>query len=198
MHHFARSFIIVLLLTNGTFFCAGDTPLIDLSAPAVFRYSCNTNNVQSDFLLRLHSISPDLKIEWEHDYQLGAVIIPRKVLLESERIIRRTRLKNGREDRLPGTILGVSQDIYRQLETGKRVDVRLDRVRGWLEKTGDTHYSLAGLNLPAIAVTDNLGHRYIIQKNPEFPVCLAYETEYYSEKLVEYRRSADIIFRWYK
>jgi hypothetical protein len=189
---------LILLLLIGAVYVPGGESLIDLAAPAVLKYSSNASDIPSEFLFRVYTVSPEIRIEWEHDFRLGAVVIPRDVLKESERIIRRTRLKNGREEKLSGNVLGVSQDIFQQLEAGEQVSVKFDRIGGWMKKTGETHYSLSGLRLPAITVTDNLGNRYIIQKNPDFPICLAYETEYYSEKLVEYQHSHDIIFRWYK
>jgi len=185
----------LLMLPAGV--CAGQS-VIEEETPALLRFAGNLRNGEGDFLFRLHSVNPDLQLEWEHDFRMGAIVIPRKVLQKSNIVLRRSCLENGRNVTLRGNILGVSQEIFRQLEAGEKVTVKFDRIRGWMQKTGETAYSLPGLVLPAITVIDNRGHRYIIQKNPRFPLCLSYETDYYKEKLVEYHQGHDIIFRWFK
>ncbi|MBN2432864.1 MAG: hypothetical protein JXQ27_15425 [Acidobacteria bacterium] len=189
--------VLLILLLPPAASCAGQT-LIELEAPALLKFAGEGSNMEAEFLFRLHSVSPDLQLEWEHDFRLGAIVIPRNVLHHSISILKRTRLENGRKVTLRGNILGVSQEIYQQLEKGGKVTVKFDRVRGWMQKTGDTTYALPGRLLPAITVTDDRDNRYIIQKNPRFPLFLSFESDYYTERLVEYYHGEEIIFRWFK
>jgi len=172
--------------------------LIENQAPALFKYSSNGSRSDTTYVFRVHAFKPDLIMEWEHDYQLGAVIVPGNVMKESCVVIKRTRLVNGREILLDGNVLGISRDVYIQLNSGKKVKVKLNKITGWMKKTGETIFEFQDYRIPALEVEDNLGNRYILQKKPRFPLCLSYQSPHYSEKLVEYYSGPDVIFRWYK
>jgi hypothetical protein len=169
------------------------------SGPAVLEYEAALLPTgTSRCVFRIQAIRPDLRVEWEEDFKLGAFVIPAKVLENSREFLRRNALPNGREEVLKAPVLVLSRQVFDALSGGGKVVLKLHHVEGWLKKESARDYEADGLHVPAIVCQDNLGRTYVFQDSRDFPLLLEFETPHYHERLTRVYTGSDVIFRWFK
>lgn len=170
--------------------------LIPKTAPASLEYVTQSAGGESRFFFRIWQTSPDLIMEWEEDFRLGAVVLPAKEMEKSRKYFRKKALENGRRIKLAGTILLLSREVFMELKNDGKSVLLINNLPGWLRKTGEGFFKLEGQSIPVILAEDKQGQRYQFQDDPAFPLCLLYETAHHSDRLFHFHQGEDVMFRW--
>ena len=188
-------FLTLLLALAGA--AAAQKPFVP-AGPAVLEYESVSGGNTFRCVFRIQAVAPDLRVEWEEDFKLGAFIVPAKVLEESREFLRRSALANGREVVMKSTVLVLGRELFDAVAGGEKVVLKIQGVEGWLQKDGAKIYEIDGMSLPALVCRDNIGRTYVFQDCREFPLLLEYQTPHYHERLSRTFEGPKVIFRWFK
>ena len=168
------------------------------AGPAVLEYESDGASGNTRCVFRIQAVSPDLRVEWEEDFKLGAFIVPAQVLEKSREFLRRAALANGREVVMKAPVLVLGRELFDAVARGEKAVVKIQGVEGWLQKDGAKIYEIDGMSLPALVCRDNIDRIYVFQDCREFPFLLEYQTPYYHERLSRTFEGPKVIFRWFK
>jgi hypothetical protein len=188
-------FLTLLLALAGA--AAAQKPFVP-AGPAVLEYESVSGGNTFRCVFRIQAVAPDLRVEWEEDFKLGAFIVPAKVLEESREFLRRSALANGREVVMKSTVLVLGRELFDAVARGEKAVLKIQGVEGWLQKDGAKIYEIDGMSLPALVCRDNIDRTYVFQDCREFPLLLEYQTPHYHERLSRTFEGPKVIFRWFK
>jgi hypothetical protein len=187
--------LTVLMAVTGA--AAAQKPFVP-GGPAVLEYESESGGNTFRCIFRIQSIAPDLRVEWEEDFKLGAFIVPAQVLEKSREFLRRSALANGREVVMKAPVLVLGRELFDAVARGEKAVLKIQGVEGWLQKDGGKVYEIDGMNLPALVCRDNIDRTYVFQDCREFPLLLEYQTPHYHERLSRTLEGRGVIFRWFK
>ncbi len=176
---------------------AAQKPLVP-AGPAVLEYESDSASGNTRCVFRIQAVAPDLRVEWEEDFKLGAFIVPAQVLEKSREYLRRAALANGREVVMKAPVLVLGRELFDAVARGEKAVLKIQGVEGWLRKDGAKVYEIDGMSLPALVCRDNIDRIYVFQDCREFPLLLEYQTPYYHERLTRTLEGRGVIFRWFK
>jgi hypothetical protein len=187
--------LIALLVTAGA--AAGQKPFVP-AGPAVLEYESVSGGNTFRCVFRIQAVAPDLRVEWEEDFKLGAFIVPAQVLEKSREFLRRSALANGREVVMKAPVLVLGRELFDAVARGEKALLKIQGVEGWLQKDSLKVCEVDKLSLPGLVCLDNIGRTYVFQDCREFPLLLEYQTPHYHERLARTFEGPKVIFRWFK
>ncbi len=160
-------------------------------------------DVESSFVVRIASFSPDRFMEWESENNQGTVFMPSRDLQDAKSYTSRSLFETGVDKKSKkNTTLWLSRQIYRELKSKGKAKCRLDGVGGTFEYLGQDSLAVevnkSIEELPVIKATDGRGSEYWFLDQEDNPLLAKHVVRHYSQTLSVISTDRPNTLRWIK
>lgn len=203
-NHFRSALIILTaLMVLGLNASSDDNNLPPFGRDTVLIWKIKNADVESSFVIRIASFSPDRFMEWESENDQGTVFMPLRDLQEAKGYASRSLFEAGVDKRSKkNTTLWLSRQIYRELKSKGKAKCRLDGVGGAFEYLGQDSLTVEVNNtakeLPVIKATDGRGSEFWFLDQEENALLAKHVVRHYSKTLSVISTDRPNTLRWIK
>lgn len=157
----------------------------------------------SDFVVRIAEFLPDRFLEWENATTQGTIFMPGKAIAGAKVFVNASLFEGGVDTKgKDKTTLWLSQQIFRDLKSRKRIKVQLDSVDGWLTLDGSDSITVevnrSPMALPTIKVKDERGSDRWFLDSEDNPMLIRHKVRHYDQVLVSITTDKPNTLRWIK
>jgi hypothetical protein len=195
--------VLAVLMIFSVGFSSDHSSLPPFGRDTVLVWKVMNADVESSFVIRIASFSPDRFIEWESQNNQGTVFMPASDINDAKGYSNRSLFEAGVDKRSNKyTTLWLSRKIYRELKIRGKAKCRLDGVGATFEYLGRDSLTVevnkSVENLPVIKAADGRGSEYWFLDNEENPLMLKHLVRSYSQTLSIISTDRPNTLRWIK
>lgn len=201
---FRYALITLAVLMIFSFSVSGDdSNLPPFGRDTVLVWKIMNADVESSFVIRIASFSPDRFMEWESESSQGTVFMPLRDLQEAKGYASRSLFEAGVDIRSKkNTTAWLSRKIYHELKSKGKAKCRLDGVGGIFEYLGQDSLTVevnkAAIELPVIKASDGRGSEFWFLDQEENPLLAKHVFRHYSKTLSVIGTDRPNALRWIK
>jgi hypothetical protein len=195
--------ILAALMVFSVGFSSDQNNLPPFGRDTVLVWKIMNADVESSFVIRIASFSPDRFMEWESENNQGTVFMPASDLQNAKGYSSRSLFEAGVDKRSnKSTTLWLSRKIYRELKAKGKAKCRLDGVGATFEYLGQDSLTVevnkSAENLPVIKATDGRGSEYWFLDQEDNPLLLKHAVRHYNQILSVISTDRPNALRWIK
>lgn len=195
--------ILAVLIVFSVSFSSDYSHLPPFGRDTVLVWKITNADLESSFVIRIASFSPDRFLEWESENNQGTVFMPASDLQDAKGYSNRSLFEAGVDKRSKNyTTLWLSRRIYTELKTKGKAKCRLDGVGATFEYLGQESLTVdvnnSAENLPVIKATDGRGSEYWFLDQEDNPLLVKHEVRHYSQILSIISTDRPNTLRWIK
>jgi hypothetical protein len=169
----------------------------------VLVWKIKSRDFDSEFVARIAEFSPDRFLEWEDSSTQGTIFMPSRDVLAAKGYVSANLFESGVDSRGKNvTTLWLSQQIYRDLKSKRKVKCNLDSIASQMTYRGDDHLTVevnrSPRELPVIRVTDDRGSERWFLDQEENPLMVKHMLREFSQTLTSITTDRPNTLRWIK
>ena len=203
---FCGALVIVLTMAMPSTWAASfqftrHTSPLKFDEKTVLVYENEAGAERHQFVLRIARFRPDIFLEWESLNHQGTIHLRKKAVAGSKRLTVGGLFEAGVDVDSKNVMTNwFSVELFRQLVQGGEANVHLNKHKIKLRLAGEEsrHLIVDGVDakVPVIRIEDNQKGTWIVNKDPNNPVLIEYQSPHYHMRLKRISTSKSNNLRW--
>ncbi len=182
---------------------SAEQKLPEFSKDTVLVWDIQNQEFSSKFVVRIAEFLPDRFIEWEDETTQGTIFMPNRAVTQARGFVSARLFEGGVDTKdKKATTLWLSQQVFRDLKTKKRIKVPLDAIDSWLTLDGTDKLKVevnrSPIDLPVIRVKDDRGSERWFLDNEENPLLAKHTVREFTQTLTSITTDRPNTLRWIK
>jgi hypothetical protein len=196
--------ILVILAVSSLSKAEGENPLPPFGRDTVLVWTDQSQNHESQFVVRIAEFVPDRFLEWESAETQGTVFMASADLLTANNFISGSKLfqPGGDAKSKNETTLWLSSKMFRDLKEKKKVKCNIDGIQSHITYKGNDRLPVeinkSVRDLPVIKVADDRDSERWFLDSEENPLLMKHRVRQYVQTLTSITTNRPNTLRWIK
>ena len=169
----------------------------------VLVWDVQSQDLSSEFVVRIAGFLPERFIEWENASTQGTVRMTSKAVSEATVFVNSRMFEAGVDKTAKkATTLWLSEKMFRRLNDEGKVKLTIDSLRGWMQVTGSeslvVQVNKTPVSLPVLVVQDSRGMERWFLNDPKNPLMVQHRFRAFRQTLRSVTTNRSNTLRWIK